>query len=67
MDGERQYSESDLARLAAQLRDPACAQRSLRGLMDSLQLSDSASTRQAFERAYGCSPATYRRGAVAVV
>ncbi len=56
-----------LARLAAQLRDPGCTQRSLRGLMAELQLSDSASTRQAFERAYGCSPAAFRRGAMAAV
>lgn len=52
-----------LALLARQLRDPALAAKSLAALMAALQLSDSASTRQAFERAYGCSPAAYRRGA----
>ena len=54
-----------LALLAVQLRDPACAHVSLRGLMDALQLSDSAATRQAFVRHYGCTPAEYRRGAKA--
>lgn len=52
--------------LAQQLHDPARAGRSLAALMAALQLSDSASTRQAFERAYGCTPAAYRRrGAMA--
>jgi AraC-like DNA-binding protein len=51
-----------LALLAQQLRDPQLAGRSLGGLLAGLQLSDSASTRQAFARLYGCSPADYRRG-----
>ena len=51
-----------LALLAQQLRDPQLAGRSLGGLLAGLQLSDSASTRQAFARQYGCSPADYRRG-----
>ena len=52
-----------LAQLAAQLRDPVHAQRSLRSLLDGLHLSDSAATRQTFARQYGCIPAAYRRGA----
>ena len=51
-----------LALLAQQLRDPQLSGRSLGGLLAGLQLSDSASTRQAFARQYGCSPADYRRG-----
>lgn len=57
--------EQRLKLLAQQLRDPEQAGRSLTALMAALQLSDSASTRQAFERSYGCSPAVYRRGAPA--
>lgn len=52
-----------LALLANQLRDPNCAKRSLKGLLSALQLSDSASTRQAFARLFGCSLAEFRRGA----
>jgi len=51
-----------LVLLAQQLRDPARAGTSLAALLAALQLSDSASTRQAFARAYGCSPSAYRRG-----
>ena len=47
--------------LAGQLRDPQLASRSLAGLMATLQLSDSAATRGAFERLYGHSPAAHRR------
>jgi AraC-like DNA-binding protein len=55
-----------LALLAKQLHHPARSGTSLAALMAALQLSDSASTRQAFERTYGCSPAAYRRrGAMA--
>jgi AraC-like DNA-binding protein len=54
-----------LVLLAQQLRDPELAGRSLGGLLVGLQLSDSASTRQAFARQYGCSPADFRRGAMA--
>jgi len=51
-----------LALLAKQSHDPARAGTSLAAL----QLSDSASTGQAFARRYGCTPAAYRRGARAV-
>jgi hypothetical protein len=59
--------EISFEQLAQQLRDPELAGRSLGGLLVGLQLSDSASTRQAFARQYGCSPADFRRGAMARV
>lgn len=56
--------EQRLERLANQLADPAHAIQSLGSLMASLHLSDSASTRNAFTRRYGCNPSDYRRSYV---
>lgn len=49
-------------RLRQQLRDPMHASKSLSALMAGLQLSDSAATRNAFARRFGCTPSAYRRG-----
>lgn len=53
--------ECRLERLAQQLRDPRQASRSLQALMAALHLPDSAATRSAFLRRFGCSPSVYRQ------
>lgn len=47
--------------LARQLQDAAQAHHSLASLMAELQLPESAATRQAFQRHFGCTPSVWRQ------
>lgn len=45
-----------LQALGQQLQDPLLAQQPLSALLSSLQIPDSAATRQSFLRRFGCTP-----------